>query len=512
MDRKWWTLIAVCVATFMLLLDITVVNVALPDIENDLNASFAELQWVVDAYALMLATLMLTAGSLADLLGRRLVFAIGLGLFTVASLACGLAPSAVALDIFRGAQGIGGAVMFSTALALLAQEFHGRERGTALGIWGATIGGAVAIGPLVGGILTEGIGWEWIFFVNVPIGIAAVVLTLSKVRESRDSEARGIDWGGAVTWSGALFLFVFALIRANDEGWGSTLIVCCLGGSIGLLLMFFGFELRQERPMLDLSLFRKPAFAGASIAAFSLSASMFAMFLYLTLYIQNILGFSPLEAGLRFLPLTLLSFIVAPISGRLSERVPVRVLLGGGLLAVGIGLALMGGLSTDSKWTSLLAGFVLAGAGIGLVNPALASTAIGVVPPARSGMASGINNTFRQVGIATGVAALGAIFQHRVQSKVVELLSSTPESGRSHAIADMVGNGQAEEAVRSAPPSTRGVVADAARQAFVSGLNEILVVGALLALAGAGLAFLLVRRRDFVPQPAGAEVPAPAGA
>jgi EmrB/QacA subfamily drug resistance transporter len=511
MDRKWWTLIAVCVATFMLLLDITVVNVALPDIQSDLNASFAELQWVVDAYALMLATLTLTAGSLADLLGRRLVFATGLGLFTVASLLCGLAPSAVALDLFRGAQGIGGAVMFSTALALLAQEFHGRERGTALGIWGATIGGAVAVGPLVGGVLTEGIGWEWIFFVNVPIGIAAVVLTLSKVRESRDPDARGIDWAGAVTWSGALFLFVFALIRGNDEGWGSTVIVCCLGGSLGLLLMFFGFELRQERPMLDLSLFRKPSFAGASVVAFALSASMFAMFLYLTLYLQNILGFSPLETGVRFVPLTLVSFFVAPISGRLSELVPVRGLLGGGLLLVGTGLALMGGLTVESKWTALLAGFVIAGAGIGLINPALASTAIGVVPPARSGMASGINNTFRQVGIATGVAALGAIFQHRVQTKVVELLSGTPVAGRGHAIADLVGNGETAEAIRSSPPSARGVVADAARQAFISGLNEILVIGAILAFVGAGVGFLLVRRRDFVALPAAAE-PAPAGA
>ena len=511
MDRKWWTLIAVCVATFMLLLDITVVNVALPDIQSDLNASFAELQWVVDAYALMLATLMLTAGSLADLLGRRLVFATGLVLFTVASLLCGLAPSAVALDLFRGAQGIGGAVMFSTALALLAQEFHGRERGTALGIWGATIGGAVAVGPLVGGVLTEGIGWEWIFFVNVPVGIAAVVLTLLKVRESRDPEARGIDWGGAATWSGALFLFVFALIRANDEGWGSTVIVCCLGGSLGLLLMFFGFELRQERPMLDLSLFRKPSFVGASVVAFALSASMFAMFLYLTLYLQNILGFSPLETGVRFLPLTVVSFLVAPISGRLSERVPVRGLLGGGLLLVGTGLALMGGLTVESKWTELFAGFVIAGAGIGMINPALASTAIGVVPPARSGMASGINNTFRQVGIATGVAALGAIFQHRVQTKVVELLSSTPVAGRGRALAHMVGNSEADQAIRSSPPSARGVVADAARQAFISGFNEILVIAAVLAFVGAGVGFLLVRRRDFVAFPAAAE-PAPAGA
>ena len=512
MTRKWWTLIAVCVATFMLLIDITVVNVALPDIERDLGASFAELQWVVDAYALMLATLTLTAGSLADLLGRRRVFAAGLAMFTAASLACGLASSAVALDLFRGAQGIGGAVMFSTGLALLAQEFHGRERGTALGIWGATIGAAVAIGPLVGGVLTEGIGWEWIFFVNIPIGIAAIALTLARVRESRDPHARGVDWPGVVTWSGALFLFVFALIRANDEGWGSTLIVICLLGSVGLLILFFGVELRQERPMFDLSLFRKPAFAGASIVAFALSASMFALFLYLTLYIQNILGYSPLEAGLRFLPITAVSFFAAPLSGRLSSRVPVRALLGCGMAFVATGLALMAGLTVDSEWTALLGGFIIAGAGIGLVNPALASTAIGVVPPARSGMASGINNTFRQVGIATGVAALGAIFQHRVESKVVELLSVTPASGRGQAIAQMVGSGQASEAVRSVPPGTRGAVAAAARQGFVSGLNEILVIGAILAFAGAVLAVVLVRPRDFVTVPHGAGEPAAAHA
>jgi EmrB/QacA subfamily drug resistance transporter len=513
MDRKWWTLIAVCTATFMLLLDITVVNVALPDIQDDLNASFAELQWVVDAYALMLATLTLTAGSLADLLGRRRVFATGLVLFTIASLLCGLAPSAVALDLFRGLQGVGGAVMFSTSLALIAQEFSGKERGTALGIWGATIGGAVAIGPLVGGVLTEGLSWEWIFFVNIPIGIAAVYVTMTKVRESRDENAKGVDWAGVVTWSGALFLLVFGLVRANDAGWGSTEIVACLGGSLGLLLMFLGFELRQERPMLDLSLFRKPAFAGASIAAFSLSASMFAMFLYLTLYIQNILGYSPLQAGLRFLPLTVVSFVAAPISGRLSERIPVRVLLGVGLALVGIALALMGGLTVESTWTALLAGFIIAGAGVGLCNPALASTAIGVVEPARSGMASGINNTFRQVGIATGVAALGAIFQHRVQTKVLEMLAGTPVSGRAHEIADQVGNGGAAQAVSSTPPQSRGIVAAAAKQGFITGLNEILVVAAILALVGSALAFVLIRRRDFVAAPghAPAEAAAPAG-
>src|SRR2546421_3989682 len=268
MHRKWWTLIAVCVATFMLLLDITIVNVALPDIERQLHASFSELQWVVDAYALMLAALLLTAGALADLFGRRIVFATGLALFTLASLACGLAPTAVTLDLARGFQGIGGAVMFATSLALLAQEFEGRERGTAFGIWGATIGGAVAIGPLVGGALTEGLGWEWIFFVNIPIGIGAVALTLLRVPESRDPDARGVDWAGVATFSSALFLLVYALIRGNDEGWGSPLIVGMLVGAIALLVVFFVVEVRQERPMLDLTLFRRPTFAGVSIAAF----------------------------------------------------------------------------------------------------------------------------------------------------------------------------------------------------------------------------------------------------
>jgi EmrB/QacA subfamily drug resistance transporter len=509
MHRKWWTLLIVCVATFMLLLDITVVNVALPDIQTELKASFSELQWVVDAYSLMLAALLLTAGSLADLMGRRLVFAVGLGIFTVASLLCGLAPSATALDLFRGLQGVGGAVMFATSLALLAQEFHGRERGTAFGVWGATIGGAVAVGPLVGGALTDGLGWEWIFFVNIPIGVAAIALTLQRLPESRDPDASGVDWAGVVTFSGALFLLVFALIKGNDSGWGSAEILAELIGAGVLLAAFIAVERSQARPMLDLSLFRKPTFAGASIVAFALSGSMFAMFLYLTIYIQNVLGFSPLDAGLRFLPITLVSFFVAPVAGRLSARLPIRGLFGLGLTLVGVGLLLMGGLSAGSEWTALLAGFICAGAGIGMINPPLASTAVGVVPPQRSGMASGINNTFRQVGIATGIAALGALFQHRVESKALELLAGTPASGDAHHLADLMGAGQVRQAVASVPPQARGAVANAAHQSFITGLNEILIVGAVLAFAGAVLALVLVRTRDFVVAP-GAEA-APAG-
>ena len=272
MEHKWWTLIAVSIAIFMLLLDITVVNVALPDIQRSLHSSFQDLQWVVDAYALTLAAFLLTAGSLADLLGRRLVFTVGLVVFTASSVVCGLSSTSLMLNLARGVQGVGGAMMFATSLALIAQAFEGRERGIAFGVFGAVTGAAVAVGPLVGGVITSAIGWEWIFFVNLPIGIAAVAITLQHVRESRDPDARGVDWVGLVTFSGSLFLLVFALVRGNDAGWGSTQIVAVLIAAAVLMALFVVVELGQERPMLDLSLFRRPAFTGASIVAFTLSA------------------------------------------------------------------------------------------------------------------------------------------------------------------------------------------------------------------------------------------------
>jgi len=513
-STRWWTLFAVCVATFMLLLDVTIVNVALPAIRDDLGSSFSDLQWVIDAYALMLAALLLTAGALADGFGRRRVFAIGLGVFTVASLLCALATTPTVLNLARGLQGVGGAMMFATSLALLAQEFSGRERGTAFGVWGAVTGGAVAIGPLVGGALTESFGWESIFLVNLPVGIAAVALALTKLRETSDPDARGFDWAGLVTFSGALFLLVFALIRGNEVGWGSARTVFQLVGAAVLLAAFVVVERRQQRPMLDLSLFRKPTFTGAAIVAFSLSGSMFAMFLYLTLYLQSVLGHSPLETGLRFLPLTLLAFAIAPVAGRLSTRLPARAFLGGGLIVVAAGLLLMRGVDPASDWTALLAGFIVGGVGIGLVNPPLASAAISVVAPARSGMASGINSTFRQVGIATGIAGLGAIFESSVRSGMKERLASAPLSDAAAAdVAEAVARGGVREAVVAAPPEAGEAIAAAARESFVAGLDEILLVAACLALAGGLLALVLVRGRDFVvPQraPEAAVAPGPA--
>ena len=493
MERKWWTLIAVCVATFMLLLDITVVNVALPDIQKDLHASLSSLQWVVDAYSLTLAAFLLTAGSFADRVGRRRVFTLGFAIFTLASFLCGISGNATLLNLARGLQGVGGAAMFATSLALIAQEFQGRERGTAIGAWGATIGGAVAVGPLIGGALTEGLGWEWIFFVNVPIGIAAIVLTTTRLANVAAPDPQPIDWPGLVTFSLGLFGLIFGLIRGNPEGWSSVQILGSLSAAVVLLVAFLVIELRRENAMLDLSLFRKPAFTGVSIVAMALSAGMFSLFLYVTLYMQDVLGYSPLEAGLRFLPLTLVSFFVAPVAGRLSARVPVRALLGVGLAIVGTGLILQHGVTLGDTWTTLLAGFFLQGVGIGMVNPGIASTAIGVVAPARAGMASGVNNTFRQVGIATGVAALGAIFQSAISSKLSELAPQAPSG-----FSDAVSSGGSQAAIQAVPPGGRAQLATAANQAFISAFNEILLVGAAVAIAGALLGFALVRSRDFV--------------
>ena len=503
MEQKWWTLIAVCVGIFMLLIDITVVNVALPQIQRSLHSSFSDLQWVVNAYALTLAALLLTAGSLADLLGRKRVFTTGLILFTASSLVCGLSSTALMLNLARAAQGIGGAIMLATSLALIAQAFRGRDRGTAFAAYGAVIGAAVAVGPLVGGALTSGIGWRWIFFVNVPIGVAAVVLTLTHVAESRDPDATGVDWLGLTTFSGALFLFVYALIEGNDRGWGSAEILGCFGGAAVLLCAFLVAELRQERPMFDLSLLRRPAFAGASLVAFTMSGSLFALFLFLTLFIQNVIGYGPFQAGLRFLPLTVPVLLVAPLAGRATVRVPMRLILTVGLVVVAVGLVLMSGLSSGSGFTHLLPGFIVGGIGVGVVNPALASTAVGVVPHNRAGMASGINNTFRQVGIATGIAAYGAIFQHEVSSRTLATLTKTGQLGAvvrgTHGqLQSTFASGSTGRLAQTLPPTLRNALVGAFHTAFAGALNEILLIAAAVALVGAIGGLVLVRRSDFI--------------
>ncbi len=501
MDRKWWTLIAVCVGTFMLLLDVTIVNVALPAIQSSLKASFSDLQWVVDAYALSLAALLLTTGSLADLFGRRRMFVAGLVLFSASSLACGLATTPLWLNLARGVQGIGGAAMFSTSLALLGSAFQGRERGTAFGAWGAITGLAVAIGPVVGGALTTGLSWRWIFLVNVPIGVIAVILTIARVDESRQPGARRPDPIGVVTFSGALAAFIYALIKVNTKGWGSSLIIACLAGAAVLLILFLIAEvLQRDGAMFDLGLFRKPTFTGGSIAAFALSAGLFSLFLYLTLYLQDVLRYSAFDTGLRFLTLSGGILLTSTLAGRLTANVPIRFLIAPGLAMVGVGLMLMRGLSADSGWTHLIPGFIIAGAGTGFVNPPLASTAIGVVTPERAGMASGINSTFRQVGIATGIAGLGSLFSHTVRTHIVSLLAGAPHvsgaASRSLAEAVAQGNG-ADSALAAVPVSARAAAAHAVRAGFVDGLNDVFLVGAIVVFAAALLTLVLIRSKDF---------------
>jgi len=504
MERKWWTLIAVCFGTFMLLLDITVVNVALPDIQLALHSSFADLQWVVDAYSLTLAAFLLTAGVLGDMYGRRGMFAIGLVLFSLASFACGIATTPLILNLSRGTQGVGGAIMFATSLALVAQNFSGKERGTAIGIYGAVVGGAVAIGPLVGGAITSGIGWRWIFFINIPIGVVALVITLTKVENAKIPSARHLDWLGFVTFSVSLFSLVFALVQGNAKGWGSTYIVTLLVGSAVLMAVFIVGEWLQKDPMLDLELFKRPAMVGVSLGSFCLSASIFAMFLYLTLYMQDVLGYGAFATGLRFLPLTLLSFIVAPIAGKLTVRVQSRYLLGLGLGLVAIGCGLMAHVGGTSSWLVLLPGFVVCGAGIGITNPVLGSGSVAVVPPERSGMSSGAASTFRQVGIATGIAGLGAIFVHQIKPATLQNLQSTP-AGKAvlahggQGLSSALASGGVRQAASSLPSAGgRQALLSSYQEAFASTFNHLMGIAAVIALIGAVGCLFLVRQKDFV--------------
>jgi EmrB/QacA subfamily drug resistance transporter len=416
-----------------------------------------------------------------------LLFVFGVVVFTAASFACGFAWNIAALDIARGVQGVGGAALFATALALISHQYRGPDLFGAIAVWGATIGAAVASGPLVGGLLTDGLGWRWVFFVNVPVGVFALFVAFRWMAESRDEGAVRTDVAGLVSFSAALFLIVFGLLRGNTEGWSSALIVSTLAAGAVLLGIFVAVEVRQERPMLDVSLFRRPAFVGVSLATFALGAGMFAMFPYLSIYLQDVLGTSPLGAGLRLLPLTVFVFAVPIATRNLAQRIPAWVFAGLGLLLVSAALLLMHGVSAGSHWTTLLAGFVVGGIGIGLANPTLAGAALRAVDPGRAGMASGINNLCRLGGVAIGVAALGAVLEHQVGKS----LASNGQRGLAQAVSS------AGERVAHGQPS----LAHVAGVAFASGLNAALLVGCIVVFAGALSAIGLMRMRA-APSPA----------
>jgi EmrB/QacA subfamily drug resistance transporter len=467
MPSRNWTLAVVSLATAMLMLDIAVVNTALSRIAEDLKTGLTGLQWVVDAYTLALASVVLTAGSLADRFGRRRLFTAGLVVFTAASAACAAATDIVFLDVARAVQGIGAAVMFAVSLAILAHAFPGqRERTGALAAYGATIGGTFAIGPLVGGALTSGLDWQWIFLINVPLGLACIWITLTQVSESKDPRAPRVDWLGQATLAAGLFLLVLGLLHGNEDGWTSAGIVTKLGAAAALLVAFVAVEGRVKEPMLPLKLFRNPSFTGAQVAAAAISATFFAVFLYSTLYLQQVLGLSPIEAGLAYLPATIVIFFVSGATSTLGEKVSPRVMVAGGLALVAVGMGLMTLAGADSSWTATLPGMLVAGVGTGLFNPALTAVALGSAPVEQSGLAAGTNDTFRQAGIAVGVAALGAL----------------------------VPAGAAFDPTRHVE--------------YVNGLHDALWVGAAVALAGAVAAGMLIRSaRSHAPVATGDLVP-----
>src|SRR5215472_13619582 len=490
-SRQRWTLLLVCTAAFMLLLDITIVSVALPSIQRDLHASLPDLQWVSAAYALVLAVLLLPAATLGDRLGRRRLFLAGLVIFTAGSLACALAPTALALELFRALQGAGGAVLFATGTPLLRAGFSGAALARALGVFGATIGAASAMAAFAGGV--------------------------ARLREYRDPAGGRADWTGTILITVALTALMVALIRGNAMGWASPAIVALLAAAAVAFAAFVIYELRiAAAPMADLRLFGRRSFAATGFVAFAISATVIGMIIYLSLYIQNTLGYSPVQAGLRFLPLTLASFTVALLTGRLIGKVAMRVLLGVAMAAAAAGLASMAHLTATSTWLVLLPGFILAGIGLGITSTGLASAALAAVEPAHAGMAAGLVNTLRQVGTAAGVAVLGALYTSRVTTATLHALAGLPAPpGAAPRLAAAVASGAGTRAAAAVPPAARAAVTHAARAGTASGLNDVLLAAAAFAALGAvaGFAFGPDPARQPPPSPAPGELsaqPAPA--
>jgi EmrB/QacA subfamily drug resistance transporter len=464
-NRKWWTLAAVAVGLFMIMLDNTVVNVALPSIREDLGISFSELEWVVNAYALTFGVLLLTGGKLADLLGRRAIFIAGLVIFTGASLWCGLAGGATSLIAARTVQGIGAALMNPATLSIITATFPPRQRGTAIGIWAGVSALALAFGPLVGGVLTQDINWSWIFFVNIPVGIAGVAGALVFIDESRDtSHEQRLDVPGLLTSGIGLFALTYGLIQTNDHAWGSARVLTLFAIAAVFLVSFVLLELRQRLPMLDLSLFKNPTFSGANTVMFLVGLAMFGIFFYNSLFLQNILHYGAIKTGATFLPMTVLIIFVAPAAGKMSDRVGPRWLMGAGMTLLTGSLLLFATLGAQSTWWDILPGLLVGGVGMAITMAPTTAAAMGSVPVDKAGVGSAVINSMRQVGGSLGIAVMGAL--------VATAVSVTPLS-------------------------------PAFPDQFVEGYHRALHVGAAITLFGAIVAVTTVRKiRHAEPQAA----------
>ncbi|GAA2057293.1 MFS transporter [Catenulispora yoronensis] len=494
--RKWLPLVAVCLGTFMLLVDVTIVTVALPDMARSLHTSFADLQWVMDVYALVLAALLLAAGSLGDRSGHRRVYTVGLVIFAGASLACGLATDPSVLIAFRAVQGVGGAAMLATTVALISHLYSGRDRGTAFGVWGAVNGAAAAAGPIMGGLLTQHLDWRWIFFVNLPISVVAIAMTLRYVGESSGEQRGRLDLTGLVTFTAAAALATYALIKGNDYGWGSTRTIGVFAGAAVALIAFVVTELVVRAPLLDLSLFRRGTFTGVMIGALLLSGAAFSYLAYESLWLQSVLGMGPVTAGLCFLPMSVAAFFTAALAGRfLEERVPAGLQIGLGLLLIGSGAAAQAMVDATSDWTVLVLGLATTGVGVGLSTPMLVSAAVNAVGYQRAGMASGAVNTARQLGNALGIAVLGVLFHSG--------LSNSAHDAGIGDLTDRLASGQSGAVLAQTAPERRAALDHLIHAAFASGLRSAVLAAAVMGAVG-GIATLLLVRKPAAAQGAGA--------
>lgn len=495
--RKWLPLLAVCLGNFMLLLDVTIVNVALPDVADDLGTSFGSLQWVVDGYTLALAALVLAAGSVADVFGHRRTYLAGLGLFAASSLASALAPAVGALVAARAVQGLGGALMLATSFALLNASYAGRERGIAYGVWGAVSGGASAIGPVVGGLLTDAGSWRWVFLVNLPISVLAVVLTALRVPPgSGRGRLADLDVPGVLTFSAATAALTAGLIAADEHGWTAPRAWVPLVAAPVLMLSFVVVERRSARPLLDLTLLHRAPFVGVMAGAMLLTFAAFGSYPYLSLWLQSVDGLSAVQAGSATVPLSATAFVVALGTGRYLQRLRPGTVIGCGLLLVGAGALVNAALvHGGAGWASMVPGFVVAGIGSGLATPTLGAAAAGSVPIERAGMAAGVLNTMRQLGLTFGIAVLGGVFATRATHVLGGRGVADPTG-----VGREVSGGQARQLLDALPGPARSALTAAIRAAAVDGVQAtFLVCGVAGVLAGV-LVLALHRSRPAVSE------------
>lgn len=491
------TLLLICTAMFMLMLDLTIVAVALPDIQESLHAGLSDLQWVIDAYTLPLAALLLTAATMGDRIGRRRVFLAGMAIFTLGSLACALAANALALNLSRAFQGIGAAMLFGVAMPILGDAFPDpKARAKAIGAFGATLASATAVGPLLGGAIVDNIGWAWIFAINVPVGILAFVGAWRWMAESRAATPRPADWWGTLALTLSLTALVFAIIRGQAQGWGSPVIVGGFALAAAALVAFIARMATTPAPLVDLHLFTERRFVGVGLAALLIAGTIVAATNYVGLYFVNTLGYTPFQAGLRFLTLTLASFVAAPIAAQLMHRIPLQVSVPVSLAFVGVGMWWASHVDAASDWTATAPGFVLAGIGLGASSAVLSAAALATVEPDRAGMATGLVNTLRQVGTATGVAICGALFTATATSHVHTSLDGAAPAAQVTAMADAVSSGAGVRVASAVPPAQQETVAHVARAATAEAIHTVLWVGGAVALIGAVVCLaLLVQRR-----------------